>query len=118
MSAKGIQYGSLTAKPDGSVDTSKLEGIDSDLRVRPFFHHGGTISIREFVVGAMNAEMGFQCFDPELTEAAKGGKLFRTPGGMELDGKLDKLELPPDPDPTVVRDGQPPRNQIATALVD
>jgi len=26
-------------------------GVDSDLRVRPFFAHGGTISIREFVVG-------------------------------------------------------------------
>src|SRR5215472_10697000 len=49
--SKGISYGSITAKPDGSLDTSQVVGVDPDLRVRPFFAHGGTISIREFVVG-------------------------------------------------------------------
>src|SRR5262245_31208473 len=52
--SKGISYGTITANPDGSVNTSNIQGVDSDLRVRPFFHHGGTISIREFVVGALN----------------------------------------------------------------
>jgi len=31
------------------IDTSALTGVDADLRVRPFFAHGGAISIREFV---------------------------------------------------------------------
>src|SRR4030066_1255731 len=58
LTSKGINYGLITANPNGSVDTSRIEGIDPDLRVRPFFAHGGTISIREFVVGALHGEMG------------------------------------------------------------
>jgi hypothetical protein len=33
------------------MDTFGVEGVDSDLRVRPFLAHGGTISLREFIVG-------------------------------------------------------------------
>src|SRR5205807_7709031 len=50
--SKGIHYGSITANADGTVDTAKVEGVDSDLRVKPFFAEGSTISIREFIVGA------------------------------------------------------------------
>ena len=108
LTSKGISFGRITVRPDLSLDTSEVDGVDSDLRVRPFFHHGGTISIREFVVGALNAEMGFQSVDPELTAAAKGG-IIVTPSGMTLDGKLDKLEAPPVTEA---------RNQMATPIVD
>jgi CxxC motif-containing protein (DUF1111 family) len=37
---------------------------------------------------------------------------------MLLDGKLDVIEVPPDPDPTKVPTGEPPRNQISPAVVD
>ena len=66
LTSKGLFYGTLTAKADGAVDTSRITGVDADLRVRPFFAHGGKISIREFVVGALNDEMGLQGVDPEL----------------------------------------------------
>src|SRR6266511_3426098 len=46
LKSKGINYGWIAARPDGSVDASAVEGVDQDLRVRPFFAHGGTISIR------------------------------------------------------------------------
>ena len=69
LTSKGISYGTLAARPDGTVDTSRVAGVDPDLRVRPFFAHGGTISIREFVVGAFNDEMGLQAVDPELAAA-------------------------------------------------
>ena len=115
--SKGISYGRITVRPDLVVDTSELEGVDADLRVRPFFHQGGTISIREFVIGAMNAEMGFQSSDAELTAAAKGGRMV-TLSGMVLDGKLDKLEMPPAADTMKVAVGEPVRNQMATAVVD
>jgi hypothetical protein len=49
--SKGVHYGSITANPDGSVDNSEVAGVDTDLRVKPFFAEGSTISIREFVVG-------------------------------------------------------------------
>jgi hypothetical protein len=111
MEAKGIGYGFITANPDGSSDTSKLEGIDADLRVRPFFAHGGTFSIRDFVVGALQNEMGIQAVDPDLAEAAVGMRIV-TPAGMVLDGSLDKLDPPPaaagaDPDGDSVADEVP-----------
>ena len=115
--SKGISYGSITVAPDGSLDTSRVEGVDPDLRVRPFFMHGGTISIREFVIGALNNEMGFQALDPDVS-AASGGSRSITPSHMILDGKLDTIEVPPDPDPTIVPKDQPVRNQISTAIVD
>ena len=117
MTSKGISYGAVTATPDGKLDLTRLEGVDADLRVRPLFAHGGTMSIREFVIGALNAEMGFQALDPEVTSAA-GGWHCVTPAGMTLNGKLDAVEIPPDADPTQVALGQPVRNQIATAVVD
>src|SRR5215468_3180929 len=43
--SKGISFGSITALADGALDTSRVQGVSSDLRVRPFFHQGGTISI-------------------------------------------------------------------------
>jgi hypothetical protein len=118
LSAKGIQFGSLTAHPNGTVDTSKVEGVDPDLRVRPFFAHGDTISIREFVNGAMHNEMGFQCSDPELASATRNKARMTTPSGMVLDGSTDRLEAPPDPDPTEVRPGELPVNGMDTAAVD
>ena len=58
LASKGVNYGQITALPNGTFDTSQISGVDLDLRVRPFFAEGTTISIREFVVGALNAEMG------------------------------------------------------------
>ncbi len=117
IESKGIHYGAITAMPDGKVDTSKVTGVDADLRVRPFFAHGGTISIREFVIGALNNEMGFQANDPEISAACTGGQAL-TPAGMFLNGKLDVIEVPPDPDTAVVAKSEFPRNQVDTAIVD
>lgn len=93
LNSKGIHYGSITASPDGSVDTSHIEGVDTDLRVRPFFAHGGTLSIREFIVGALHGEMGMHAYDADLTVANAGGRVI-TPAGMVLDGSTDKIQPP------------------------
>jgi len=90
--SKGIDYGSITASPDGSLDTSHIQGVDSDLRVRPFFHHGGTISIREFIAGALQNEMGLQAVDPDLATAAAGRRTI-TPSGMVLDQQAWSITL-------------------------
>src|SRR5215212_2390381 len=52
LTSKGIDYGTIRAHADGSVNTSGVRGVNSDLRVLPFFAHGVTDSIREFIVGA------------------------------------------------------------------
>jgi len=117
LSAKGIDFGSLTASPDGRVDTSAVKGVDTDLRVRPFFAHGQTISIREFVVGALHAEMGLDAADPDLAMASAHGHVT-TPAGMVLDGRLDKIEAPPVPNPNADPNGNVSGNEVPTALVD
>ena len=75
MTSKGISYGSISVTPDGKIGASRLEGVDPDLRVRPFFAHGGTTSIREFVIGALNNEMGFQASDPK--NSSRSGMAMR-----------------------------------------
>ena len=54
--SKGISYGRIRAEPDGSVDTSRVRGVDEDLRVKPFFAEGSSFAIRQFVVGAFSKQ--------------------------------------------------------------
>jgi di-heme oxidoreductase (putative peroxidase) len=117
LTSKGISYGKITARPDGTFDTTGVQGVNPDLRVRPFFAQGKTISIREFLVGALNAEMGMQAVDPDLARAAAGEDVV-TPSGMVLSGSRDAIDGPrarsegddPDHDGIV--------NEIPTSLVD
>jgi hypothetical protein len=113
LSSKGIDYGAITAHPNGRVDTARVNGVDPDLRVRPFLAHGGTISLREFIVGALDGEMGLQAQDPELTAAEAGGRMV-TPTGMVLDGTLDRIEPPRELSGPQSGTG----HEIPTALVD
>ena len=111
LKSKGVNYGSITGNPDGSVDTSKVQGVDPDLRVKPFFAEGSTISLREFVVGALHNEMGLEASaDPDLLTASAGGRMV-TPSGMVLDGSKDKVSPPPAPD-------EQNGNEIDPAIVD
>jgi hypothetical protein len=113
LTSKGINFGRITARPDGSVDTAGVVGVDADLRVRPFFHHGEAFSIRQFVVGALLAEMGLEARDPDL-QAAKNGHDTETPAGMVLRGE-DKLETD-FLDDEVDIEGRD--NEVPTSVVD
>ena len=115
---QGIQYGFLTARPDGSLDLSRVEGVDADFRVRPFFAHGGTISIREFAVGAFKDEMGLQSPDTDLDAAARLRLRVTTPAGMVLDGAKDRIEAPPTASTTADPDGDGVANEIPLSIVD
>ena len=120
--SKEIKYGQITANPDGSFNTSQVQGVNADLRVRPFFAQGGTISIREFIVGALKNEMGLEAVDPDLDTASKGGTIT-TPSGMVLDGNhshadYDQIEAPPTADPAADLDGDGVKNEIPESIVD
>jgi cytochrome c2 len=109
--SKGIDYGSITVQPDGSVDSSKVSGVDADLRVKPFFAEGSEFSMRRFIVGALHNEMGLEAAsDPDILAASAGGRVV-TPSGMVLDGALDKITPPPAPD---LQNG----NEVDPAVVD
>ncbi len=60
LSSKGIDYGTITARADGTVDTSGVIGIDADLRIRPFHAKGHEATIRIFTRGALNRHHGIQ----------------------------------------------------------
>jgi hypothetical protein len=117
LTSKGITYGSIRANADGTVDTSGVRGVDADLRVRPFFAHGGTTSIREFVVGAFNDEMGLQAVDPLLFEAAAGARVT-TSTGMVLDGSRDVVKTGIARTALDDSDSDGVRNEIPASLID
>jgi len=119
LSAKGVSFGSITRTGATTFNTAGVVGVNPDLRVRPFFAQGGTMSIREFLVGAFNAEMGLQSDDPDLHAAAINRQRVVTPSGMVLDGTIDAIEAPPvtgsngiDPD------GDGISNEMPVSLVD
>jgi hypothetical protein len=117
LAAKGISFGEVIANPDGSVDMSRVNGVDPDLRVRPFSAHGGTFSIREFVIIALQNEMGLQAVDSELAAAAAGKRLV-TQAGLVLDGSLDKFDPPPAADTAADPDNDGVANEVPQAIVD
>jgi len=68
--SKGVEFGSLTAMADGTVDTRGVMGVDQDLVVRPFSHKGVMTSIRQFTINALNHHHGMQAverFGPRWT---------------------------------------------------
>jgi cytochrome c peroxidase len=120
LESKGIDFGSITAFGDGRVDTSGVRGVDADLRVRPFFHHGATVSIREFIVGAFNAEMGLQAWDPILCAVTdpQDAQPAVSPSGFVFDPALDTFERPPACSATEDNDGDGRAGEIDPSLID
>jgi hypothetical protein len=108
LRSKEIDYGSITAHPDGTVDTSQVQGVDADLRVRPLFADGRRFSLRELTVVALRDAMGLIAEDPDTTEAAAGGVVV-TPSGLVLDGSADRIVGPPEPNSPV---------EIPASLID
>jgi mono/diheme cytochrome c family protein len=113
-----INYGSITRTGSTTYNTANVVGVNPDLRVRPFFAQGGTISIREFLVGAFNAEMGVQGFDPDLQNAAVNNQVVTTPSGMVLDGANDDIEAPPVSSVNQDGDGDGIANELPQSLID
>jgi cytochrome c peroxidase len=72
LSSKGISYGSIARRSDGTWDTAGVEGISAtslvstgasdppSLVIRPFHQSGTVISIREFTNNAFNHHLGMQ----------------------------------------------------------
>lgn len=58
--SKGVRFGSLTAKPNGVIDLSQIDGIDNDLILRPFGRKGVFASLRQFTINALNAHHGME----------------------------------------------------------
>lgn len=62
LETKGVHFGSIIFE-NGQLDTSKVEGIDHDLVVRPFGRKGEFASVRAFDIEAMAFHFGMQATD-------------------------------------------------------
>jgi hypothetical protein len=80
---KGVSFGSLIARPNGTVDTSGVQGVSPDLVIRPFGRKGGNKSIRHFSVQAFNRHHGMQ--PDEALEQVAGAP---DPDGDGVTGEL------------------------------
>ncbi len=60
LNTKGVAFGRITAHPDGMVDLDEIDGVDSDLVIRPFSQKGVFASLRQFTVNALNHHHGMQ----------------------------------------------------------
>lgn len=63
LSTKGVDFGVIIVRRDGTYDQSRLEGIDDDLVVKPFGVKGIAVSLREFTVAALNHHHGIQAIE-------------------------------------------------------
>lgn len=57
---RGIDFGVLTAKPDGTVDTSAVVGVDADLVIKPFGWKGNFTTLRDAVEDALLIHHGME----------------------------------------------------------
>lgn len=57
---KAVDFGQITARPDGTFDTTGVEGVDADLIIKPFHQKGVVNSLRVFTNNAYNHHHGMQ----------------------------------------------------------
>jgi len=120
LASKGISFGWIKALPDGTFDTSLVQGVNADLRVRPFFADGREFSLRAFAITAFNDELGMQAADPVVCAASDPthAVAVTTPGGLVLDPALDTIGRPATCSATDDVDHDLVTNEIDPALID
>lgn len=93
LDSKGVNFGQITANPNGSVDSSKVEGVDADLIIKPFHQKGVVNSIRVFTVNAYNHHHGMQAVE-RFGKGQKDnkGNLIAT-DDFDEDGVPDELSI-------------------------
>jgi hypothetical protein len=60
LASKGVRFGTVIAKPDGTLDTSGVDGVDGDLYVRPLGWKGKVATGRAFAEGGLQLHLGLQ----------------------------------------------------------
>lgn len=81
---KGVSFGLITAYPDGMIDLDKIDGVDSDLVIRPFSQKGVFPSLRQFTINALNHHHGMQATE-------RFGVRWTGESDFDEDGKTDEM---------------------------
>jgi mono/diheme cytochrome c family protein len=58
LTAKGVSFGRIAADPDGTLDFDAVEGVDRDLRVRPFGWKGHQATLRDMAEESLHIHQG------------------------------------------------------------
>lgn len=58
LSSKGVSFGSISVSPGGAVDYSQIDGVDSDLVIKPHGWKGRVANLRRFVEGGFQVHLG------------------------------------------------------------
>ena len=88
LKSKGVDYGTLRVSKTGVFDTSRVEGVDADLVIRPFHQKGVVVSLREFTNNALNHHHGMQSAERFAGDADGDGIANEV-----LDGDVTSLVL-------------------------
>jgi hypothetical protein len=90
---KGVRFGQLIAHSDGSVDSSKVEGVDPDLIIKPFHQKGVVNSVRVFTVNAYNHHHGMQAVERFGAGQIDSQGNIITTNDFDEDGVPDELTV-------------------------
>jgi len=91
LDSKGINFGQIIARTDGTIDTSKVQGIDADLIIKPFHQKGVVNSVRVFTVNAYNHHHGMEAVERfGIGQKDNKGNLITT-NDFDEDGVPDEL---------------------------
>jgi hypothetical protein len=99
LSSKGVSFGTLIARPDGTVDAAGITGVDPDLVVRPFGWKGDVGRLRDFVTEAARVHFGIQVSDVDADGDGHFGELREgavTSEAVYLEMLEAPVVLPPD----------------------
>jgi hypothetical protein len=86
LRSKGVDFGTITARPDGSVDGSGVQGVDADLVIKPFHQKGVVPSVRVFTNNAYNHHHG-------LESVERFGRAMTGTDDFDEDGVPDELSV-------------------------
>jgi hypothetical protein len=93
LDTKGVNFGRITARPNGTFNNSGIEGVDTDLIIKPFSQKGVVNSIRVFTVNAYNHHHGMEAVERfGVGEKDRSGNTINT-NDFDEDGVADELSV-------------------------
>jgi Di-haem oxidoreductase, putative peroxidase len=93
LDSKGVNFGRITANPNGSFDTSQIQGVDADLIIKPFHQKGVVNSVRVFTVNAYNHHHGMEAVERfGVGQKDNKGNVITT-NDFDEDGVPDELSV-------------------------
>ncbi len=70
LTSKGVSFGKVKRRPDGTIDLTGIRGVSPDFIVRPFGWKGSTATLRQVVVEELQQHLGIQAEEIVKSSAA------------------------------------------------